>query len=116
MKASSTYSGKEALAMMRIHCNLGQPFDFIIIDHDMPIMNGLQLAERMNADNDITIKPASLMLTGLSISSVRADALAVGIRHLVAKPASGDRLRNALLEIKSRRHASNQPTDARATS
>ncbi|WP_320819393.1 7TM-DISM domain-containing protein [Thalassolituus sp.] len=116
MKASSTYSGKEALAMMRNQCNLGQPFDFIIIDHDMPIMNGLQLAERMNADNDITIKPASLMLTGLSISSVRADALAVGIRHLVAKPASGDRLRNALLEIKSRRHASNQPTDARATS
>jgi signal transduction histidine kinase/CheY-like chemotaxis protein len=113
MKASSTYSGKEALAMMRNQCNLGQPFDFIIIDHDMPIMNGLQLAERMNADNDITVKPASLMLTGLSISSVRADALAVGIRHLVAKPASGDRLRNALLEIKSRRNVSGQSTDTR---
>lgn len=100
MRPESTYSGKEALAMLRSQISIGQPYDFIIIDHDMPIMDGLQLAERIRADKDISHKPARLMLTGLSISNVRNDALAVGIQQLLAKPASGERLRNALLTLK----------------
>ena len=86
--------------MMRNQISIGQPYDFIIIDHDMPIMDGLQLAERIRSDKDIRYKPARLMLTGLSISTVRKDAEAVGIKNLLAKPASGERLRQALLTLK----------------
>ncbi|PHS66102.1 MAG: hypothetical protein COB09_01145 [Thalassobium sp.] len=100
MRPDSTYSGKEALAMLRNQISIGQPYDFIIIDHDMPIMDGLQLAERIRSDKDIRHKPARLMLTGLSISTVRKDAEAVGIKNLLAKPASGERLRQALLTLK----------------
>ena len=108
MRPDSTYSGKEALAMLRNQISIGQPYDFIIIDHDMPIMDGLQLAERIRSDKDISQKPARLMLTGLSISSVRDDALAVGIQHLLAKPASGERLRNALLTLKYQPQVQNE--------
>lgn len=103
MRPDSTYSGKEALAMLRNQITLGQPYDMIIIDHDMPVMNGLQLAERIQHDKDITHKPARLMLTGLNIGAVRDDAVAAGIQQLLAKPASGERLRQALVELRYRR-------------
>ncbi len=105
MRPESTYSGKEALAMLRNQINIGQPFDVIVIDHDMPVMNGLQLAERIENDADITPKPARLMLTGLSTSAVADDARQVGIQQVIAKPASGERLRQALLELRYRRPA-----------
>ena len=99
IRADSTYSGKEALAMMRNQCSLKEPYDVIIIDHDMPVMSGLQLAEKLRADEDIRPRPATLMLTGLSISSVEAEAHAAGIDGLIPKPASGKRLREALADL-----------------
>ncbi len=99
MRPDSTYSGKEALAMLRNQITIGQPYDVIIIDHDMPVMNGLQLAERIEHDRDIAIKPARLMLTGLNLAAVREEALAAGIQQLLAKPADSERLRQALLEL-----------------
>lgn len=99
MRPDSTYSGKEALAMLRNQITIGQPYDAIIIDHDMPVMNGMQLAERIEHDRDISIKPARLMLTGLNLAAMREEVLAAGIQQLLAKPADGERLRQALLEL-----------------
>lgn len=104
MLPESTYSGKEALAMIRNQINVGQPYDILITDHDMPVMNGLQLAERIQQDKDIDHKPALLMLTGLNVSVVQDDAHAVGIQHLLAKPANGDHLRQALQRLRFRRY------------
>jgi len=100
MKAESTYSGKEALAMMRNQNHVNEPFDYVIIDHDMPLMNGLQLSEKITSDSDICHKPARLMLTGMSISNVRDEALEAGIETLLAKPADPEQLRQALLSLR----------------
>ncbi|MGB1092612.1 MAG: histidine kinase dimerization/phospho-acceptor domain-containing protein, partial [Oceanobacter sp.] len=43
----ATHSGKDALAIMRNQCALQQPFDVAIIDQQMPIMDGLELARRI---------------------------------------------------------------------
>jgi len=102
IRVDSTHSGKEALAMLRNQAAAGQPYDAAIIDQDMPIMNGMELMQRINDDESIDIKPNVLMLTGLSISSVREQANAVGIYHLLAKPASGERLKRALLDLRYR--------------
>jgi signal transduction histidine kinase/CheY-like chemotaxis protein len=99
MKADSTYSGKEALALMRNKANLGEPYDFIVIDHDMPIMNGIQLTERLMADMDIEPKPMRIMLTGLGIGSANQEAKEAGIQKIVNKPVSGRHLKEVLLEF-----------------
>lgn len=100
MRVTSTYSGKEALALMRNQCTLGTPFDLIIIDHDMPLMNGLQLSRRIGNDDDIHPKPARLMLTGMSIHQVQEEAREAGIEQLLAKPANSEHLRQALMKLK----------------
>jgi signal transduction histidine kinase/CheY-like chemotaxis protein len=99
MRADSTYSGKEALALMRNKVNLGEPYDYIVIDHDMPIMNGIQLTERLMADNDIEPKPMRIMLTGLGIGSANQEAKEAGIQKIVNKPVSGRHLKEVLLEF-----------------
>lgn len=103
MQVDSTYSGKEALAMLRNQIHIGMPFDVILIDQDMPMMSGLQLAERINNDHDIPHKPALLMLTGMNTNSVKQDAYNLGIQQVVAKPATGDSLRRALLALSQTR-------------
>jgi CheY-like chemotaxis protein len=99
MRAESTYSGKEALALMRNKANLSEPYDYIVIDHDMPIMNGIQLTERLMADNDIEPKPIRIMLTGLGIGSANKEAKEAGIQKIVNKPVSGRHLKEVLLEF-----------------
>ena len=69
----------------------------------MPVMSGLQLSEKLHNDDEIPTKPASLMLTGLSTSSVKASATAAGIDYVIGKPASGNRLREALIELNKRK-------------
>ena len=102
VRVDSTHSGKEALAMMRNQCALGQPYDGAIVDLDMPVMDGLELARRLRDDDQIPNKPHVLILTGLSISNIRDRAKDAGIKHLLAKPASGDRLKRALQELRYR--------------
>jgi two-component system, sensor histidine kinase RetS len=102
VRVDSTHSGKEALAMLRNQCALGQPYEGAIIDLDMPVMDGLELARRLHDDDKIPSKPNVLMLTGLSISSVRENAQQVGITHFLGKPASGERLKRALLQLRYR--------------
>jgi signal transduction histidine kinase/CheY-like chemotaxis protein len=97
MKADSTYSGKEALALMRNKSNLGEAYDFIVIDHDMPIMNGIQLTERLMSDMDIEPKPMRIMLTGLGIGSANQEAKEAGIQKIVNKPVTGRHLKEVLL-------------------
>lgn len=99
MRADSTYSGKEALALMRNKANLGEPYEYIVIDHDMPIMSGIQLTERLMADNDIEPKPMRIMLTGLGIGSANQEAKEAGIQKIVNKPVSGRHLKEVLLEF-----------------
>lgn len=102
VRVDSTHSGKEALAMMRNQCALGQPYDGAIVDLDMPVMDGLELARRLRDDDQIPNKPHVLILTGLSISNIRDRAKDAGIKHLLAKPASGERLKRALQELRYR--------------
>ncbi len=96
MQADSTYSGKEALAMLRTKANLGTPYDIILIDQDMPIMNGFQLAERMHEDQEINDGLLKIMLTGLGISSTHKEARKFGIHQVITKPVSSRALKHAL--------------------
>lgn len=99
MRADSTYSGKEALALMRNKSNLGEAYDYIVIDHDMPIMDGIQLTERLMADPSIEPKPTRIMLTGLGIGTANQEAKDAGIQKVLNKPVSGRHLKEVLLDF-----------------
>ena len=98
LQADSTYSGKEALAMLRSQSNLKSPYDIILIDQNMPIMDGFQLAKRIKEDKEINQDILKIMLTGLGISNKNKDVLSSGIHQVINKPVSARVLQQTLAQ------------------
>jgi signal transduction histidine kinase/CheY-like chemotaxis protein len=98
MHADATYSGKEALAMLRNQANLKTPYDIVLIDQNMPFMDGFQLAKRIKEDDDINQNVLKIMLTGLAISSKHKDVMQAGIHQVISKPVSARALQQVLAQ------------------
>ena len=98
LQADCTYSGKEALAMLRSQSNLKSPYDIILIDQNMPIMDGFQLATRIKEDKEINQDILKIMLTGLGISSKHKDVMSSGIHQVINKPVSARVLQQTLAQ------------------
>ncbi|KEQ18926.1 response regulator [Endozoicomonas numazuensis] len=87
--------GREALAMIRNEAYLGRAFDVIILDHHMPGMNGIQMVERLQENNQIEI-PRIVMLTGATNPPGKQRAERLGVSAFLTKPAGRKTLQKAL--------------------
>ncbi|WP_396587627.1 response regulator [Bermanella sp. R86510] len=103
MHAETTHNGKEALAKLRSQNNINEPFDIILIDQDMPIMSGFDLARKIGKDSEINPNLIKIMLTGLSIDNQTPQVQQAGIHQLLTKPISARALkRNLALHVEKR--------------
>lgn len=109
MQVMTADNGQEALALARSQANLGEPFDAVVLDHNMPGMSGLQLAARIKEDPLIRNDALIVMLTGLSIAPTETMARNVGIRRVITKPVSGRTLQKVFAEEFARRDAFEPP-------
>jgi signal transduction histidine kinase/DNA-binding response OmpR family regulator len=98
MRVRTVDNGAEALALARNAANLGEPFDIIIVDHNMPGMSGLQLAARIKEDPIIRNDVIVIMLTGVNIAPSSAMTRNVGIRRVLTKPVTERQLKTAIAE------------------
>lgn len=69
-------------------------FDIIFLDFNMPEMNGLELAEKLN---EYYPNEKIVMLTATSAFATRSKSLPEGMR-LIQKPLSVDKLKEALTD------------------
>lgn len=98
MRVTVCHAPKEALAAIRTQANLHEPFDVVLLDHQMPGMSGMQLAARIREDSLINHPLALVMLTGVNDAPTAATARNAGIHQVLSKPVSGQRLKAALAE------------------
>lgn len=101
MKTNSTHNDKEALALMRIQSNLGEPYHYLVIGHDAPILDGLKLAERIRNDINIGLKPNIILLNHLNNVDIKNDAAELEIQAVLTKPINTEQLLQALNEQES---------------
>ncbi len=102
----ATYNGKEALALLRNHKTIENPYDIMLIDQEMPIMSGFQLASKIQDDPDINQNIIKIMLTGTGITSQDSLALDAGIHQVITKPVSARTLQAVLAKHMTRRNLS----------
>jgi adenylate cyclase len=76
----AAFNGQEALDRIRQH----NP-DLILLDLDMPLLNGYQVCERLKAD-ELTAGIPVLMLTAWAAPEHRVMGLQLGAEDYVAKP------------------------------
>jgi len=76
--------GETAIRMMREHREAGCPYDLILLDWQMPNLNGLETARliRKNYSDKIPI----LLLTAYDWSEIEEEAIEIGINHFMPKP------------------------------
>jgi signal transduction histidine kinase/CheY-like chemotaxis protein len=97
MVVESAHGGKEALAILRSHTTVDELFDVVLIDYEMPGMNGLELAAHICDDQKINSKNLlMIMLTGVSRAPSKLIAENVAIQRVLYKPLSGKSLKQAL--------------------
>ena len=98
MRASTAVNGAEALELLRREAATGDAFNLVILDLQMPEMDGLTLAQTIRADPLIQ-KTRLVMLTSLGL---RLDAEAwrsAGIDAYLVKPVKESRLFDCLATV-----------------
>ena len=96
MTATVAASGDAALTAAATAVTEGNPFDVILLDMQMPGMDGVEVAERMRAD--LASPPAILILTSINRDGgLRERTLEAGALDILYKPTKPAQLHAALL-------------------
>ena len=109
MIQSEAHSAARALELMRKAASSGNPYDLVILDFQMPEMDGLQLARAIKANPGLA--PSRLiMLTSLGQRGDAADARAAGIEAYLTKPVKQSQLFDCVITIFSKSRPISTPT------
>ncbi len=98
LDVSAVPSGKEALALLRTKAHIGEFFDAVLLDQDMPGMTGMQLAAKIKADPGLNHDILIIMLTGISNAPSKIISRNAGIKRILAKPVAGYTLKTTLAD------------------
>ena len=91
-------SGQAALERLKAADALNKPYDFVLMDWQMPEMDGLETVKAIAAQH-IRNTPFVLMVTAHRRAELVKAAEALGIDHVLAKPVSGSLLVNTMMHI-----------------
>jgi signal transduction histidine kinase/CheY-like chemotaxis protein len=96
IEALSAASGTEALETLRERAVGGKPVHFILLDYEMPEMDGLEVARRVREDPAIPVVPMVLVAS----SPVGPGAgREVGLARMLQKPLRKSRLHTCLVDV-----------------
>lgn len=91
--------GAAAIAWLASHT-----VDLVLADVNMPVMNGIELVERMGKDPKLSAIPVVVVATPLSDANIER-VLDAGARAYLAKPFRPEALRDVVLEVVGRKES-----------
>ncbi len=91
-------SGVDALTLLRARAADGGTVQLILVDINMPVMNGLELAEQMHAEELMRDVPMVMITTQSGESHVRR-ALAAGASGYIRKPFTADQIKDTVTRL-----------------
>jgi len=97
MRSSMAETGEQALQMMRADA-VKDPFELVILDMQMPEMDGLMLGRAIKAD-PLIAKTKLVMLTSLGNQIDNEELKKAGIEACVLKPVKQSRLFSRIAEV-----------------
>jgi CheY-like chemotaxis protein len=96
MYAVSAAEPQQAIQMLRLAELKGEPFDFALIDHDLPESSGIALAQAI-LDDPGCGRPRLILLVPYSQRAHCSEPVLAGVAGTLAKPVEESALVNALL-------------------
>ena len=91
-------SGTQALGEIKKALQTDQkPYDLVFMDWQMPEMNGIETARRIQGDPDIIQRPKIIMVTGHGRADVMKEAEDIGLDGFLLKPVNQSLLLDATI-------------------
>jgi signal transduction histidine kinase/CheY-like chemotaxis protein len=94
MRDGMAEDGAEALEMLRAAAESGEAYDLVVLDMQMPGMDGIQLARAISADPAIS-STRLVLLTSIGIN-VNEEARRAGVEVVLSKPVRQSQLHDTL--------------------
>jgi two-component system, sensor histidine kinase and response regulator len=94
---ASTSGGAEALQMLREAAAAGSPYNLVILDMQMPVMDGVMLARAIKAEPAFA-NTKLIMLSSLGEQLEQEELRSVGINACLVKPAKQSCLFNCIAD------------------
>jgi CheY-like chemotaxis protein len=95
IKYSLAENGKAAYEKILREAQSKDPFDIILLDYHMPVMDGLEMAMLLKKENKITPPPDIVLLSSDDVSLQRKKIGDYGIKRYMIKPV----FRNDLIKV-----------------
>ncbi len=111
MESDSAPDGPAALRMIELHQAAGRPYELVLLDAQMPEMNGFDVAVAIQAAPG-SGAPAIMMLSSVDLGTDAAHCREVGIRRYLVKPVIKGDLQAAILQVLGKRGPSAPPESA----
>ncbi len=108
MPASSAASGAQALKLLRAAATKGKPYTLVLLDAQMPEMDGLTLARAIKADPAIS-GTRLIVLTSIGHGISAAELNEIGIDAYLLKPTKQSRLFDCLVDTTAKTMLGNDP-------
>jgi signal transduction histidine kinase/CheY-like chemotaxis protein len=87
-------NGEEVLAALR-----QQPYDLVLMDVQMPVMDGLEATRRIRAEWPVDQQPRIVAMTANALVEDREACFAAGMDDYLAKPVRTEELAAALVRV-----------------
>jgi CheY-like chemotaxis protein len=98
MKPTAVEGGRAALQALEVAKNSGRPFPLVLLDGQMPEMDGFTLAERITRDPEL-VGATIMMLTSAGHLGDAARCRELGISAYLAKPIRQGELLQAICDV-----------------
>jgi CheY-like chemotaxis protein/HPt (histidine-containing phosphotransfer) domain-containing protein len=105
-------SGDEALAAVHAAERAGAPFDLVLLDWQMPEMDGIEAARLIVRDATLPDVPVIFMVTAHGRAEIMARADSAGIYAFLVKPVDSSMLLETIASVFGRRIGQHRGGDA----
>ncbi len=100
LRTDCAASADEALDQLRTAERDGRPYDLVLMDYQMPVVNGLEAIETLKADPHLAHKPQVLLISSYHRDEIfEGEQSAALVDGFLNKPVSESRLFDALSQL-----------------
>jgi len=108
IRMSACGSGLETLQRVEQAATSGQPIDLILLDWQLPDIDGLETLRRLQAIEGLH-PPEVVMITAYGAAEIRRAAAALGVQGFLTKPICQSDLLDILIDLMEPSSASDRP-------
>ena len=101
-------NGKEALEQVRDAAEQGRPFDAVIMDMEMPVLDGYEAVRQLRAGG---FTSPIIAVTAYAMSKDRDECLRLGCDDHISKPIEWDRFFRKLIQLLAARNGSSASSE-----